>query len=35
MANVYSPVTDFASPMGTKPTAVINVSVSIGIEVSS
>ena len=33
IANVYSPATDFASPTGRKPAAVIRVPVSIGIAV--
>ena len=35
IANVYSPVTDLAMPMGRKPAAVISVPVSMGIAVTS
>jgi len=35
IAKVYSPVTDFAMPIGRKPAAVISVPVSIGIAVTS
>jgi len=35
IAKVYSPVTDFARPIGRKPAAVIRVPVSMGIEVTS
>ena len=33
IANVYSPTSEFASPIGKKPSAVINVPVNIGIAV--
>ena len=35
IAKVYSPVTDFARPMGRKPAAVMSVPVSMGMLVTS